>query len=132
MLELLNGTHTLAEMCQAHGIKVSLLLAWRKRLMEQAPKVFERESDQDPAQARIAELERLVGRLTFELDVTKKPPVSGGLLSSKAGGGNAVGPRVPVGFGSASGRVFPQYALRPGPTSTHSSRAPAGLAGSGG
>ena len=72
MLELLNGTHTLAEMCQAHGINASLLLAWRKRLMEQAPKVFERESDQDPAQARIAELERLVGRLTFELDVTKK------------------------------------------------------------
>ncbi len=72
MLELLNGTHTLAEMCQAHGIKASLLLAWRKRLMEQAPKVFEQESDQDPAQARIAELERLVGRLTFELDVAKK------------------------------------------------------------
>ncbi len=70
VLELLNGTHTLAEMCQAHGIKPSLLLAWRKRLMEPAPKVFER--DRDPAQARIAELERLVGRLTLESDVAKK------------------------------------------------------------
>lgn len=72
VLELLNGTHTPAEICRTHGIKPSLLLAWRKRLVEQAAKLFERESDRDPAQARIGELERLVGRLTLELDVAKK------------------------------------------------------------
>ena len=72
VLELLNGIHTPAEVCQAHGIKLSLLLAWRKRLVEQAPKLFEREGDRDPAQAQIADLERLVGRLTLELDVAKK------------------------------------------------------------
>jgi transposase-like protein len=72
VLELLNGTHPPAEICRTHGIKPSLLLAWRRRLVEQAAKLFERESDRDPAQARIGELERLVGRLTLELDVAKK------------------------------------------------------------
>ena len=72
VLELRNGTHTPAEVCRTHAIEPSLLLAWRKRLVEQAAKLFERESDRDPAQARIAELERLVGRLTLELDSAKK------------------------------------------------------------
>ena len=72
VLELISGAQTPAEVCRSHGIKPSLLLAWRKRLLEQAPKVFEREGDRDPAQARIADLERLVGRLTLELDVAKK------------------------------------------------------------
>ncbi len=49
---------------------------------EDAAKVFERESTIDPQQARIAELERMVGRLTLELEVAKKaskllrPPAS--------------------------------------------------------
>jgi transposase-like protein len=72
VLELLNGTHTPAEVCRTHGIKPALLLAWRKRLVEHAPKLFERDSDREPTQARLAELERLVGRLTLELDVAKK------------------------------------------------------------
>jgi transposase-like protein len=61
VLELLNGTHTPTEACQTNGIKLSLLLAWRKRRVEQAPKLFDRESDRDPAHGQIAELERLVG-----------------------------------------------------------------------
>lgn len=72
VLELLNGTHTPAEICRTHGIKPSLLLAWQKRLVERAAKLFERKSDRDPVQARIGELERLVGRLTLELDIAKK------------------------------------------------------------
>jgi transposase-like protein len=50
VLELPNGTHASAEVCRTHGIKSSLLLAWRKRLVEQTAKLFERESDWDPAQ----------------------------------------------------------------------------------
>lgn len=76
VLELLSSAQTPAGVCRrVHGIKPSLLLAWRKRLLEQAPKVFEREGDRDPAQARIADLERLVGRLPLELEVEKKPPL---------------------------------------------------------
>jgi transposase-like protein len=72
VLEWLNGTPTPAEIGRTQGIKPSLWLAWRKRLVEPAAKRFERESDRDPAQARIGTLERLVGRLTLELDVAKK------------------------------------------------------------
>jgi hypothetical protein len=37
-----------------------------------APKLFEREHLADPAEVRIEELERLVGKLTLELDVAKQ------------------------------------------------------------
>ena len=39
---------------------------------EGAATVFAKESQSDPALARVAELERLVGRLTLELEVSKK------------------------------------------------------------
>lgn len=42
------------------------------RLLERAATVFAQESHNDPALARVAELERLVGRLTLELEVAKK------------------------------------------------------------
>ncbi len=55
VLELLSGTHTPAEGCRAHGIKPALLLVWRKRLVERAPKLFERDGDREPTQTRLAE-----------------------------------------------------------------------------
>lgn len=100
VLELLSGAQTPAEVCRrVHGIKPSLLLAWRKRLLEQAPKVFEREGDRDPAQARIADLERLVGCLPLGLEVEKKPPLFGGYPGSEAGSDDAPGARLSAGGG---------------------------------
>ena len=47
-------------------------------LLERAPLVFEQDQKRNAEQERIAELERLVGRLMIELDSAKK---ASGLLS---------------------------------------------------
>lgn len=74
VLELLSQQRSAAELCRAHQIKDSLLYRWKQEFLERAPRVFALgESGEAAHQAqRIAELERLVGRLTLELDVVKK------------------------------------------------------------
>ena len=49
----------------------SVLYPKRKRLIEQAPKLFS-DARKDPHLERIAQLEQLVGRLTLELEILKK------------------------------------------------------------
>ena len=72
VLAVLSGSKTAAEICREHQIKPDLFSKWKAALLENAAKVFERETTLDPQQARIAELERMVGRLTLELEVAKK------------------------------------------------------------
>jgi len=50
----------------------ALFSKWKTTFVAQAARVFETGPELDPAQARIAELERLVGRLSLELEVAKK------------------------------------------------------------
>jgi len=72
VLAVLSGSKTAAEICREHQIKPDLFSKWKAAFLENAAKVFERETTLDPQQARIAELERMVGRLTLELEVAKK------------------------------------------------------------
>jgi len=72
VLAVLSGRQTAAEICREHQIKPDLFSKWKAAFLENAAKVFERETTLDPQQARIAELERMVGRLTLELEVAKK------------------------------------------------------------
>ena len=72
VLAVLSGSKTAAEICREHQIKPDLFSRWKAAFLESAAKVFERETPLDLQQARIAELERMVGRLTLELEVAKK------------------------------------------------------------
>ena len=73
VLELLSGAKTLAQACREHGIRDSLLYKWRREFLERAPRVFEeKDGAVQEYEARIAELERMVGKLTLELEATKK------------------------------------------------------------
>ena len=72
VLAVLSGSQTAAEICREHQIKPDLFSHWKAAFLDNAAKVFERETALDPQQARIAELERMVGRLTVELEVAKK------------------------------------------------------------
>lgn len=74
VLELLSQQRSAAELCRAHQIKDSLLYRWKQEFVERAPRLFAPGEPGEAAGAaqRIAELERLVGRLTLELDVVKK------------------------------------------------------------
>jgi len=86
VLELLRGEKGLMEASREYEIKDTVLSRWKQELLERAPDMF-RVGEAEGAhreQERIADLERLVGRLTLELDMAKK--VFG--YSSSAGKGN--------------------------------------------
>ena len=72
VLEILSGLKTTAEVCREHKLQVQVVNRWKNIFLEQAPTLFERASGQTGEQQRVAELERLVGRLTLELEVAKK------------------------------------------------------------
>jgi len=71
MLAVISGEQSAAEVCRAHRLKPDLFSKWKAHFLANAAAVFQRE-EADPAQARIAELERLAGRLSLELEVAKK------------------------------------------------------------
>ena len=72
VLEVISGRKSAAAVCREYNLKPTLLANWKKSLVAGAPKLFERGTVADPAEVRIEELERLVGKLTLELDVAKK------------------------------------------------------------
>ena len=74
VLDVLSGRNTPAQVCREHGLNESILARWRKQFSEHAPKIFasSKSSGASAEAQRIGELERLVGRLTLELDAAKK------------------------------------------------------------
>ncbi len=72
VLQVLSGEKTPSELCRTHKLHVSVLNRWRKEFLEQAASIFEREETHSEAEQRIAELERLVGQLTLQLEIAKK------------------------------------------------------------
>lgn len=85
VLEVLSGSRSAAEICRQHELKPQLLSLWKSELVDHAAAVFQRDAQQDNNQARIAELERLVGRLTLELEVAKKASTLLGAASHRNG-----------------------------------------------
>lgn len=72
VLQLLTGQKSIAHLSREYNIKSSVISRWRQRFLEHGPEVFETGNGRNEEEARIAELERLVGRLTLELEATKK------------------------------------------------------------
>jgi transposase-like protein len=72
VLAALTGARSQAELCRAHGLKPELVALWKRTFLERLPGVFGGPPSDGREAARVAELERLVGRLTLELDVAKK------------------------------------------------------------
>src|SRR3990172_815712 len=69
--ELLSETFTLAQLSRRYDISSGLILHWKKRY--EGGGLVEGPSQTEKAQLdRIAELERMVGRLTMENDLLKK------------------------------------------------------------
>ena len=71
VLEALQGQKTAAQICRENGIADDLLAHWKREFIERAPELFCTRQDRSADEARIAELERLVGQLTLELAAVK-------------------------------------------------------------
>ena len=73
VLELLTAQKGLLQASRECGIKDTILSRWKQEFLERAPQLFGKEQvDNREAEVKIAELERMVGKLTLELDVAKK------------------------------------------------------------
>jgi transposase-like protein len=85
VLQVLNGTKSAAQVCRDLNINENLLSRWKQQLLTHAALVFERESEAAEKDEQIAELQRLVGRLTMELEVAKKASQLASYQTSKNG-----------------------------------------------
>jgi len=76
VLEGLSGIRDKAEACREYQLRPQVFARWREEFVERAPEIFATERGRGDEQERIAELERMVGRLTMELEAAKKPRTS--------------------------------------------------------
>ena len=72
VMQLLTGEKGLMEASREYQIKDSVLSRWKQEFLERAPQVFEHPKKVNPEEDRIAELERMVGRMALQLDMAKK------------------------------------------------------------
>jgi len=72
VLEELSGMKDRAEICREYQLRPQVFKRWREEFLERAPEVFATEPSRGDEQARIAELERMIGQLTMELEAAKK------------------------------------------------------------
>lgn len=75
VLEVLKGQESLAQICRDYEVSADLVCHWRDVFLQRASQAFadpRTTGKSTQEQERIAELERMVGRLTMELDASKK------------------------------------------------------------
>lgn len=72
VLEMISGQKGLMEASREYGIKDTVLSRWKQEFLERAPQVFTNSRTNDHKEERIAELERMVGKLTMQLEMAKK------------------------------------------------------------
>ncbi len=72
VLESLEGQKSQAQIAREHNLDDELVSRWRQEFLERAPSLFTTMQSRSAEQERIAELERLVGQLTLELNILKK------------------------------------------------------------
>jgi transposase len=72
VLDLLTGVQSQAEACRKHSLAPNLVALWKTTFLERAHLVFDSDSARSAEQARIAELEQVLGRMTLENELLKK------------------------------------------------------------
>lgn len=72
VIEELTGVKTVTEICREHQLRAPVFSRWKTELLKRAHEIFATEPSRGDEQQRIAELERMVGRLTMELEAVKK------------------------------------------------------------
>lgn len=75
VLASLRGDRSVAEICREHDLSEALLRRWRDQLIEAGAERFTDGQDrsvQAEQRRRIAELERTLGKKTYELEVSGK------------------------------------------------------------
>jgi transposase len=85
ILDLLTGRRSMAQLCREHDLKEQVITRWRATFLDRAERLFGVDTEREGHLERIAELERLVGRLTMELDIAKKASQLWGSRATRSG-----------------------------------------------
>ena len=73
VLEALRGESSQAELCRRHNLGEDQISKWKQQFLENVTSLFEsKDKPSKEERERIAELERLVGKLSVALDIQKK------------------------------------------------------------
>ena len=74
VMEGLRGDKSVSTVCRERDITETLYYKWKQTFVERALDIFEdkRQVNGDSQDGRIAELERMVGRLAMEVEILKK------------------------------------------------------------
>ena len=73
VMELLSGRKRRVEILREHQLSDSTLERWCQQFQERGPRIFNRDDrGRSGDEERIAELERVIGRLTVEFEASKK------------------------------------------------------------
>jgi transposase len=72
VLELISGEKGLMQASREYEIKDSVLSRWKQEFLERAPQLFAQPETDGGQEERIADLERMVGRLALQLEMAKK------------------------------------------------------------
>jgi transposase len=85
ILDLLTGRRSMAQLCREHNLKEQVVTRWRATFLDRAELLFSVDTEREGHLERIADLERLVGRLTMELDIAKKASQLWGSRATRSG-----------------------------------------------
>jgi transposase-like protein len=72
VLQLLSGERSKGQLCREHQLTSQMIGTWKQQFLAAATQAFESEVSRNEEQQRIAELARMVGKLTMELEIAKK------------------------------------------------------------
>ena len=72
VLECISDEKSVNEACREYQLSPGLVSKWRAEFIENSAGIFEKKHKGAESQVQIADLERLVGRLTLENDMLKK------------------------------------------------------------
>jgi transposase-like protein len=72
VLDMITTPKSAGQASREYGIKDSVLSRWKQEFIERSPMMFEQGPVNDDRDQRIAELERMVGRMAMELEMAKK------------------------------------------------------------
>ena len=85
VLDLISEAKTMAQICREHNLKDQVVRRWKSEFLERAETIFGGDATSQQHLEQIAELERLVGRLTMELEIAKKASQLSSSLSTRNG-----------------------------------------------
>ena len=75
----------MAQICREDNLQEQVVMRWRAVFRARAERLFSAETERDEHLERMADLERLVGRRTMELDIAQKASQLWGSRATRGG-----------------------------------------------